>query len=44
MEEPVGLFDPTFMDNLSPALPDIARKCVKVAVNAGASTQNSSPT
>ncbi|CAH0047586.1 unnamed protein product [Clonostachys solani] len=37
MEEPVGLFDPTFMDNLSPALPDIARKGIKVAVNAGAS-------
>lgn len=36
-EEPVGLFDPTFMDNLSPALPDIARKGIKVAVNAGAS-------
>lgn len=37
MEEPVGLFDPTFLDNLSPALPDIARKGIKVAVNAGAS-------
>lgn len=37
MEEPVGLFDPTFMDNLSPALPEIARKGIKVAVNAGAS-------
>ncbi|KAB5513245.1 hypothetical protein GE09DRAFT_1232033 [Coniochaeta sp. 2T2.1] len=37
LEEPVGLFDPTFMDNLSPALPDIARKGIKVAVNAGAS-------
>ncbi|OAA62526.1 hypothetical protein SPI_04066 [Niveomyces insectorum RCEF 264] len=37
MEEPVGLFDPTFMDNLGPALPDIARKGIKVAVNAGAS-------
>jgi hypothetical protein len=35
-EEPVGLFDPTFMENLSPALPDIARKGIKVAVNAGA--------
>jgi len=37
MEEPIGLFDPTFMDNLSPALADIARKGIKVAVNAGAS-------
>ena len=37
MEEPMGLFDPTFMDNLAPALPDIARKGIKVAVNAGAS-------
>ncbi|CAK7231960.1 hypothetical protein SCUCBS95973_008100 [Sporothrix curviconia] len=37
LEEPVGLFDPTFMENLSPALPDIARKGIKVAVNAGAS-------
>ena len=37
MEESVGLFDPTFMDNLSPALADIARKGIKVAVNAGAS-------
>jgi hypothetical protein len=36
MEQPVGLFDPTFMDNLSPALPDIAKKGIKVAVNAGA--------
>jgi hypothetical protein len=36
LEEPVGLFDPTFIDNLSPALPDIARKGIKVAVNAGA--------
>lgn len=35
-EEPVGLFDPTFLDNLAPALPDIARKGIKVAVNAGA--------
>jgi len=35
-EEPVGLFDPTFIDNLSPALPDIAKKGIKVAVNAGA--------
>jgi hypothetical protein len=37
LEEPAGLFDPTFMENLSPALPDIARKGIKVAVNAGAS-------
>jgi hypothetical protein len=36
MEEPIGLFDPTFLDNLGPALPDIARKGIKVAVNAGA--------
>ncbi|KAF2840323.1 DUF1446-domain-containing protein [Patellaria atrata CBS 101060] len=36
MEERVGLFDPTFMDNLSPALADIAGKGIKVAVNAGA--------
>src|ERR1700753_4225472 len=37
MEQPVGLFDPTFIDNLSPALHDIERKGIKVAVNAGAS-------
>ena len=37
LEEPVGLFDPTFIENLAPALPDIARKGIKVAVNAGAS-------
>ncbi|KAH8680030.1 hypothetical protein BGZ60DRAFT_445451 [Tricladium varicosporioides] len=36
MEEPMGLFDPTFLDNLGPALPDISRKGIKVAVNAGA--------
>ncbi|EOO00590.1 putative duf1446 domain protein [Phaeoacremonium minimum UCRPA7] len=36
MEEPMGLFDPTFMENLAPALPDISRKGIKVAVNAGA--------
>ena len=36
LEEAVGLFDPTFIENLSPALPDIARKGIKVAVNAGA--------
>ncbi|KAF2014504.1 DUF1446-domain-containing protein [Aaosphaeria arxii CBS 175.79] len=35
--EPAGLFDPTFVENLAPALPDIARKGIKVAVNAGAS-------
>lgn len=32
-----GLYDPTFMENLSPALKDIATKGIKVAVNAGAS-------
>ncbi|CAG9956146.1 unnamed protein product [Clonostachys rosea f. rosea IK726] len=36
-EEPVGLFDPTFMDNLAPALPYLKSKSIKVAVNAGAS-------
>ncbi|KAG9256721.1 uncharacterized protein F5Z01DRAFT_485301 [Emericellopsis atlantica] len=36
-DEPVGLFDPTFMDNLSPALPYLKSKNIKVAVNAGAS-------
>ena len=36
LEQPVGLFDETFMENLAPALPDIARKGIKVAVNAGA--------
>lgn len=36
-EEPMGLFDPTFMDNLSPALPYLRSKDIKVAVNAGAS-------
>ncbi|KAM0272913.1 hypothetical protein ACHAQH_008497 [Verticillium albo-atrum] len=36
-EEPVGLFDPTFMENLSPALPYLRSKNIKVAVNAGAS-------
>jgi len=35
-EEPMGLFDPTFIENLAPALPDISRKGIKVAVNAGA--------
>lgn len=36
-EEPMGLFDPTFMDNLSPALPYLEKRGIKVAVNAGAS-------
>ncbi|CRK10175.1 hypothetical protein BN1723_017187, partial [Verticillium longisporum] len=36
-QEPVGLFDPTFMENLSPALPYLRSKNIKVAVNAGAS-------
>jgi len=36
LEQPVGLFDETFLENLAPALPDIARKGIKVAVNAGA--------
>lgn len=36
-EEPMGLYDPTFMDNLSPALPYLRSKNIKVAVNAGAS-------
>lgn len=36
-DEPMGLFDPTFMDNLSPALPYLKSKNIKVAVNAGAS-------
>lgn len=36
-EEPVGLFDPTFMENLSPALPYLKSRNIKVAVNAGAS-------
>lgn len=35
--EAVGLFDPTFMDNLAPALPYLKSKNIKVAVNAGAS-------
>lgn len=33
----MGLFDPTFMDNLSPAMPYLKSKSIKVAVNAGAS-------
>lgn len=32
-----GLFDPTFLENLSPALPYVKSKNIKVAVNAGAS-------
>lgn len=36
-ELPPGLFDPTFMENLSPALPYLQSKNIKVAVNAGAS-------
>lgn len=36
-EDVVGLFDPTFMDNLAPALPYLKSKNIKVAVNAGAS-------
>lgn len=32
MEEPVGLFDPPFMENLSLALPDIARKDADVSL------------
>lgn len=32
-----GLFDPTFMDNLSPALTYCQSNSVKIAVNAGAS-------
>ncbi|KAL2751897.1 hypothetical protein ACRALDRAFT_1083824 [Sodiomyces alcalophilus JCM 7366] len=36
-ELPQGLFDPTFMENLSPALPYLKSKNIKVAVNAGAS-------
>lgn len=37
LEEPAGLFDPTFMDNIAPALPYLKSKNIKVAVNAGAS-------
>lgn len=32
-----GLFDPTFMENLAPALPHMQAKNIKLAVNAGAS-------
>jgi ribosomal protein S16 len=35
--ERVGLFDPSFMDTFTPALPLIEQKGLKVAVNAGAS-------
>jgi hypothetical protein len=35
--ERVGLFDPSFMDTFTPALPHIQEKGIKVAVNAGAS-------
>jgi hypothetical protein len=35
--ERVGLFDPSFMANLTPALPYLQEKGIKVAVNAGAS-------
>jgi hypothetical protein len=33
----MGLFDPSFMANLTPALPLLAEKGIKLAVNAGAS-------
>jgi len=36
-EDTAGLFDPTFMDNLVPALPYVKSKGIKIAVNAGAS-------
>jgi hypothetical protein len=36
-EETPGLFDPTFMDNLIPALPYMKSRNIKLAVNAGAS-------
>lgn len=32
-----GLFDPTFMENLTPALPYMKSRNIKLAVNAGAS-------
>jgi hypothetical protein len=35
--ERIGLFDPSFMANLTPALPLLAEKGIKLAVNAGAS-------
>lgn len=36
-ENVAGLFDPTFMENLAPALPHMQSKNIKLAVNAGAS-------
>lgn len=36
-EERQGLYDPSFMDNLSPALPFLEKKKIKLAVNAGSS-------
>ena len=36
-EERAGLFDPSFMANLTPALPILENKGIKMAVNAGAS-------
>ena len=36
-EERAGLFDPSFMANLTPALPTLEKKGIKLAVNAGAS-------
>ena len=36
-EQVAGLFDPTFMENLIPALPHMQNKKIKLAVNAGAS-------
>jgi hypothetical protein len=36
-EERAGLYDPSFMANLIPALPYLEKKGIKLAVNAGAS-------
>ena len=36
-DQRAGLFDPSFMDNVRPALPLIEKKGIKLAVNAGAS-------
>jgi len=36
-DERPGLYDPSFMANLTPALPLLAKKGIKLAVNAGAS-------
>lgn len=36
-EARAGLFDPSFMANVTPALPLLARKGIRLAVNAGAS-------